>query len=176
MPVPLSSLFLPGLLSALPGLFGLFGGNPQVELRQQISRLLGSQGRLTNQFYQANLQSPAFSQAQGAIAAGANVAGGNLAQALAQRGIGTSGSAAVLSSLVPSLVGSQQAGLRTSAFQSAQERALAQIQQQIAALMGTQGTSPARLGFAGGLQAFAPFLQQYLSGRYPGIYGTSGAR
>lgn len=169
----MASLILPGAMSAIPGLIGLLMGNPQDQLRRRINRLLASQSSLTSRFYQENIGSPAYSQALGSIAAGANVAGGNLAQALAARGIGTSGSAAVLSSLIPSVVGGQQAGLRTSAFQSAQERAMAQIQQQIAMLMGTQGPSPAQMGFAGGLQAFAPFLQQYLAGKYPGIFGTT---
>lgn len=176
--MPMPALLLPALFSALPGIAGLFGGNPQAKLRRQANRLLASQGNLTNQFYNQAIASPAFAQAQGSIAAGANAAGGQLASSLAQRGIGTSGSAAVLSSLMPSLVGSQQAGLRTSAYQGAQNQAQQQIQQQLQLLLGTQGPSPAQQGFAGGINAFAPFLQQYLGAKYPNIFGTSttGAR
>ena len=158
MPIPaiagyaLSS-FLPSLLS------GLFG-DPQAELRKKLMQLTSAQnvGKLTDQYYQQNLSSPAYSQAQGTIAAGGNVAGNRLASELGARGIGTSGSSAVLSSLIPSLVGQQQAGLRTSAYQSGQNQAQDQIQQQIAALTGTSGPSQGRQLFAGGLEAFLPAL------------------
>lgn len=173
-PIPgLGSLVLPGLLSLIPGLAGLFGGNPQAKLRLQIGKLMAGQGALTNKLYQQNIASPAFSQAQGAIAAGANQASGNLASSLGARGIGTTGIGSVLSSLGPSLVGQQVGNLRTGAFQSAQEQAQQQIQQQIQALLGTQGPSPAQTGFGSGLNLFAPFLQAYLGAKYPALQ-TSG--
>lgn len=152
------------LLSFLPSLLtGLFG-NPQVKLRRQLNKLSSPQylSNLTNQYYQQALASPAYSQAQGTIAAGANAAQGNIASSLGQRGISTSGLGALLPGLTSSLVGSQQAGLRTSAYGGAQGQAQDQVQQMIQNLLGTQGTSPAR-GLAGqGVEAFLPFLQQYL--------------
>ena len=169
MPIP--PLLLASLFSMGPSLLSkLFGGDPQEKLRREIARLTGAKnvGATTGQFYQQALGSPAYSQAQGTIAAGANQAGGQLASALGARGIGTSGTGAVLSSLIPSLVGSQQAGLRTTAYQSAQQQAQQQIQAQIAALMGTQGPSQSASLFAGGLEALGPILQQYLLRRNPG--------
>ena len=164
----IAPVVLASLLSMAPGLLSkLFGGDPQPKLRKQIAQLMSAQnvGKATEGFYQQAIGSPAYGQAQGTIAAGANQAGGQLASALGARGIGTSGSAAVLQSLIPSLVGSQQAGLRTTAYQSAQDRAMQQIQAQIAALTGSQGPSQSSQLFAGGLGALGPILQQYLASR-----------
>lgn len=170
------ALGIPALMSFAPALIQSLFGDPQQKLRKQIMKLQGPQnvGRLTNQFYQNNLSSPAYSQAQGTIAAGANQAGNQLAANLGARGIGTSGSAAVLSSLIPSLVGSQQAGLRTDAFNAANQQAQQQIAQQIQLLMGTQGPSPTQQMFGAGLASFAPFLEQFLRNRYPGTFGSVG--
>lgn len=165
----MNPLLLSALFSFGPGLLGgLLGGNPQEELRRKIARLLSPQnvGNTTNQFYQNAISSPAYSQAQGTIAAGANQAQAQLARALGAQGI-QSGSSALTSSLVPSLVGSQQAGLRTGAYNSAQQQAMQQIQAQIQNLQGTQGPSPLRQGLSGGIEAFAPFLEQWLKQRYP---------
>ena len=158
-------LILAALASLGPGLIGRLTGDPQQRLRQQLMALLSAQnvGRSTEGFYQQALASPAYSQAQGTIAAGANTTAGTLARELGARGIGTSGTGAVLSSLIPSIVGSQQAGLRTSAHQSAQERAMQQIQAQIAAIMGTRGPSRSAQAFAGGLDVFGPILLSYLN-------------
>ena len=168
-PMLLSALFsfAPGLLSKL------FGSDPQLKLRNQVNQLTGAPnvGKVTNQYYQQAIGSPAYSQAQGTIAAGANTTAGNLASALGSRGLGTSGTGAVLSSLIPSIVGSQQAGLRTGAYQSAQSQAQQQIQQQIQALMGTQGASQSSQLFAGGLESFGPMLQAFLRSKYPGMFG-----
>jgi hypothetical protein len=166
-------LALLGGLSFLPGLLSkLFGGDPREKLRKQIEALNNPQniGKLTQQYYQQALGSPAYSQAQGTIAAGANQAGNQLAQSLGARGIGTTGTGAVLSSLLPSLVGSQTAGLRTGAYQSGQQMAMDQIQRQIAMLMGTQGPSQSSQLFAGGMNAFGPLLASYLQGKYPGSF------
>jgi len=176
-PMAFSALGLPALLSFAPALLQrIFGGNPQRELRRRLNQLssAGNIGRTTNQFYQQNLASPAFAQAQGGIAAGANQTQANLGRELGARGIGTSGTGAILSSIIPSIVGGQQAGLRTSAFSSAQQQANEQIQRQIAALLGTQGPSPTQQMFAGGLESFGPFLQQWLRARYPQFGASSG--
>jgi hypothetical protein len=156
---------LASLLSFAPSLFAGLFGDPNKKLRKQVNKLTGAGnvGKVTDQFYQQAVGSPAFSQAQGSIAAGANAAGGQLASSLGQRGIGTSGTGAILSSLMPSVVGQQQAGLRTAAHSTAQNQAQQAIQAQLAALMGTQGPSPQQQLFSGGLEAFGPFLQQLLS-------------
>jgi hypothetical protein len=159
---------LAALLSFSPALFSkLFGGDPQKKYRQQVQKLTSAQnvGNETNKFYNQGLASPMYSQAQGAIAAGANQASNQVAGNLAQRGIGTTGTAAVLSGLTPSLVGSQQAGLRSSTYQGAQNQAQQSIQAQLAALNGSQGPSQTQQLFSGGLEAFLPYLQQLLSGR-----------
>lgn len=174
----LAGLLGPAALSFLPGLLShLFGGDPQAKLRQQIGKLQNPQnlGRLTGQYYQNNLASPAYSQAQGTIAAGANAGAGQLASELGARGIGTTGTGAVLSSLTPSIVGSQTAGLRTQAYGMAQNSAQQQIQQQIQQLLAGYGQpSQSQQMFGAGLNSFAPYLQQYLSQKYPGTFGTTG--
>lgn len=62
-------------------------------------------------------------------------------------------------------MGSQQAGLRTSAYTSAQQQAADRIKQQIDALSNQMPASQSSQLFAGGLGPFAQFLQQYLSQR-----------
>lgn len=132
---------------------------------REVKRLTGAQnvGKETDKAYQNVISSPAFSQAQGTIAAGANQTSNQVAQNLAARGIGTTGTGAVLSGLTPSLVGSQQAQLRTSAHSSAQEQAMKAIQAQLAALGGSQGPSQTQGMFGVGLEAFLPYLQSLLS-------------
>ena len=172
-----SSLLLPALMSFAPALFNkLLGRDPAKELRRRVAQLTsaGNVGKLTNEFYQQAQGSPAFSQAQGNIATGANIASADVARSLAARGIGTSGQGAILSGLTPSLVGSQQAGLRSSAYQGAQNQAQQAIQAQLAALGGAPqfgAPSPTQGFFGAGLEAFAPFLQQYLKSKFPG-YGN----
>jgi hypothetical protein len=165
-PLLLASLFslAPGLLSKLFG-----GGGSNEKLRAEIARLTspGNVGNVTGQFYQQALGSPAYSEAQGAIATGANQTANQVASSLAQRGIGTTGTGAILSSLTPSLVGSQQAGLRTAAYQGAQSQAQASIQALINALMGTRGPSQSSQLFAGGLSALGPLLEAWIKSKYP---------
>lgn len=159
---------LAGLLSFAPGLLSrLFGSDPAQAYRSQVQKLTSPQNvsKLTGQFYQNALSSPAFSQAQSQIAAGGNVAAGNVARELGSRGIGTTGTSAVLSGLIPSMLGQQQAGLRTSAYGTAQNQAQNTIEQQIAALSGRMPASQSSQLFAGGLEAFLPYLQQLLQNR-----------
>lgn len=169
---------LGALLSFAPGLLSSLFGDPARKYRQQVRQLTSAQnvGQTTQGFYQNALSSPAYSQALGTIAAGANQASGNVAQSLAARGIGTSGTGAILSGLTPSLIGSQQAGLRTAAYGSAQDQAMKHIQAQLAALSGTQGPSQTQQFFAGGLDAFIPYLSQLLQGggRQPLPYYSLG--
>lgn len=172
---------LPGLagsaaLSFLPALFSkLFGSDPQAVLRKTIGRLTApeAQSKELEKFYQQIIGSPAFTGAQGTIAAGANVAGGNLARELGARGIGTTGTGAVLSSLIPSIVGGQQSQLRTSAFQSAQQMQQDRLKAIIDSFMQTQGPSQSQQLFAGGLGALGPLLLAYLTQQKP---PTGGGR
>ena len=158
------------LLSFAPALLNhLFGGqSPEQKLRAQLMQLLSPQHQQNaiQGFYQQNLASPAYSQAQGTIAAGANATGANLARTAGNLGPG--GTSALLSSILPSIVGSQQAQLRTGAFQSAQQQAQQNIQQQIQALLGTQSGPSQTSQYAGvGLESFLPFLQSYLKAKFP---------
>lgn len=173
--MPVNPLLLASLFSFAPALLSrLFGSDPNQRLRNEIARLTspGSVGRRTEKFYQQALGSPAYSQAQGAIAAGANQTANQVAASLAQRGLGTTGTGAILSSLTPSIVGSQQAGLRATAYQGAQSEAQSQIEAMIKALMATQGPSQSSQLFAGGLSAFGPLLQAWLQSR--GLSGGGG--
>ena len=170
----MNPLLLSALFSFAPGLLShLFGGDPQEKYRQEVAKLLRGRPDLVNKLYQQVSGSPAFSQAQGTIAAGANQAAGNLAGSLAARGIGTTGTGAVLSSLLPSLVGSQQSGLRSAAYQTASSQADQDIQARLAALQGSQGPGQTSQLFAGGLSAFGPLLAQWLASKYPGVGGKT---
>lgn len=160
-----------GLIAALaPGLISkLFGGNPQEKLRRKVQELSspGMLSKLTAQHYQALQGGPAFQQALGNIAAGANATGNSISSELGARGIGTSGTGAILSSLTPSIVGGQQAQLRSTTQGIASQQAQQQVQQMISALMGTQGPSQTQQLLGSGLEAFGPLLQQWLRTRYP---------
>src|SRR5262245_3225893 len=109
---------LAGLISFLPSLISPLFGDPQKKLRKQLNKLSSPDyaANQTNQYYQQAISSPAYAQAQGTIAAGANATQANVARALGASGIGSSGTGAILSSLTPSLVGGQQAQLRTGAY------------------------------------------------------------
>ena len=169
MPIP--ALLASTLLSSMPGLLGsLFGGNQNEQLKKQAMQLLSPERlqQLTQQLYQQFLSSPAFSQGQSGVAAGANQAGNQVQANLAARGIGTTGTGAVLSSLTPSLVGSQMAGLRTGGWNQAQQAAQSQIQQQLKALFEAAGmqmpSSMTQQLFGAGAGA----LGSWLGNRQPG--------
>lgn len=167
----MNPLLLSALLSFAPGFLSrLFGGDSNARLRREVKRLTNplNVGRVTNQFYQQSLGSPAYQQALGTIAAGANAASSNLAGALGARGLGTTGTGAVLSSLTPSLIGSQRAGLTSAAYQGAQSQAQQSIEAQLRALMGTQGPSYSGQLYGAGLSAFAPMLQAWLQSQLKG--------
>lgn len=167
----MNPMILASLLGLAPGLLSsIFGGDPQKKLRQQLLQLMSPQhlAMLQNQFQQQAMASPAYSQAQGQIASGANATAGNLASSLGARGIGTSGTGALLSSLTPSIVGSQQAGLNTAVSQLAGNQAQNAVQGQVGALQGTSGPSQTRQLFGAGLDFLGPLLQQWLSGMKTG--------
>ena len=162
------SLLVGGGLSFLPGLLSaLFGGDPRERYRQAVKRLLRERPEMIAKLYQAVQSSPAFAQAQGSIAAGGNTTANTLAANLGARGIGTTGTGAVLSSLVPSIVGNQQAQLRTSAYGAAQSQADSDIRAQLEALAGTSGPGQTSQLFGAGLGAFGPMLSQWLQSKYP---------
>lgn len=162
----MAALAIPAITSLLPGLLSsLFGGNEQAKLQALIQHLMNpqNQANLANQFYQQNLASPAYSQAQRGIAQGVNQTSNQVGANLAARGIGTSGSAAVLSGLSPSLLGSQLAGLRTQAYTAGQGQAQGQLEAQLKALMEGYGKpSQTQNLFSGGLAALAPYLMKFL--------------
>jgi hypothetical protein len=166
-------LALPLLMSFAPAaLSKLFGGeDPQEKLRKQIQGLINpvNQSRLQQQFYQQNLASPAFSQAQSGLIRGSNVTQQKLAQSLGARGLRTSGVGSVVPGLASSALSGQMGQLFTQAHMGAQQQTQQNIQQQIAALTGTQGPSQSAQLFAGGLESFGPFLQAYLGQKFPGM-------
>lgn len=163
------SLLAPLLVNFGPALFSkLFGGDdPQQKILKATMALLSPamRARVTEQYYQQNIASPAYSQAQSTIAAGANQTANLTAQNLAARGIGTTGTGAVLSSLTPSLIGSQTAQLRTSAHDAASKMATEEIQARISALQGTGGPSQTQKYVAAGIEGFQPYLQAFLKAK-----------
>lgn len=175
----LNALLLPMLLSFGPSFIQRLFGDPKEKLRKQVEALLSPHniGATTNSLYQQMLASPAYSAALGNIATGANQTGNEVKANLAARGLGTTGTGAVLSGLVPSLVGSQQSSLKSGAYGLAHQTALKQIQDRIANLTGTYGPSSSQQMFAGGLQAFGPYLEAFLRQRYPQLtIPTTGQR
>jgi hypothetical protein len=167
-------LFLPILLSFGPaGIAKLFGHKtPEEKAREQIEQLLANRSKMVNENFRQVVSSPAYSAAQGSIATGANQASNNVAANLAERGIGTTGTGAVLSGLTPSLVGSQNAKLLSSAHSTATDMFESELQKRIAAINGAAGPSRSAQLFGGGLDAFRPYLNAYLKQKFPGMYAT----
>lgn len=161
------------IMSFAPALLSGLMGDPQKRLRSQLNKVAGpgNLSYLTNQNYQNFLSGPAYQQGLASIAAGANQAQNRIGAELGARGIGTSGTGAILSGLTPSLVGSQRGQLQTAGWQSAQQQAQQQVQNQIQALMGTSGPSQTQQMFAGGLEAFAPLLLEWLKRNQAGGVG-----
>ena len=177
----LNALLLPLLLSFGPGILSkLFAGtSPQEDYRKQVAQLYSPENlaALSDKFYQTNISSPAFSQGQSAIAAGANQTANQVASRLASSGISGSGTGAILNSLTPSLIGHDQAQLRTQAYTAAQGSAQDTVAKQLAALTSTWGQhSPTQQLLGGGVDSFTPYLTSWLKSRYPNMFqaGTQG--
>lgn len=168
----LNALILPLLAAFGPAIFSKLFNKGQ-DTQKQIEELLKPEtlAKLREEFYRQALQSPAYSQAQGTIAAGANQTANNVAASLAARGVGTTGSGAILSGLTPSLVGSQTAKLRTDAYGVANESALANLKERLAALTNKQPSQSQQM-LGAGLESFGPYLTQFLKARYPGTFGN----
>ena len=94
---------------------------------------------------------------------------------MAESGIGSSGTGAVLSSLTPSLVGSQVASLRTNAYNLADSQARSDIASQLGVLkdLGPEGPSRTQNAMAEGIHGFAPYLNTYLQTKYPTYFPRS---
>ena len=168
-PVTLALLtsFGPMLLSKL------FGGQSSGEQAMSKIRALydpAYRAKLQAQYYQQNLQSPAYSQAQGTIAAGANQSASQIASNLGATGLTPSGTGAIMSGLIPSMVGHNLAGLRTTAYNAGGTAADQSIEGMVRAIMGTMGPSQTQQLLGGGMDAFSKFLSQYLTGK--GLGGT----
>lgn len=171
--------FGPGLISSL------FGG--KTSQQKEAERLLAEKqatmdkiralydpayrASLQKQYYQQNISSPAYSQAQGTIAAGANQGASQIAAALGQTGLNSSGTGAIMSGVIPSMVGNNLAGLRTTAYNAAGPMAAGDIEGQgnaLLALLRQQGAgagpSQASQMYGSGLDTFSQFLMNYLSG------------
>ena len=127
-------MFLPLLLAFGPAAISkLFGHKtPEQKAREQIEQLLANRAKMTTENFRQVVSSPAYSAAQGSIATGANQASNNVAANLAERGIGTTGTGAVLSGLTPSLVGSQQSALLANAHKQATDMFESEFQKRIA--------------------------------------------
>jgi hypothetical protein len=171
-PVTLALLtsFGPMLLSKL------FGGQSSGQQAQDKIRALydpAYRAKLQAQYYQQNLQSPAYSQAQGTIAAGANQSASQIASNLGQTGLTSSGTGAIMSGLIPSMVGHNLAGLRTTAYNAGGTAADQSIEGMVRAILQTQGPSQTQQMFGAGTDAFSRFLSQYLSQKGLGTKTTN---
>jgi len=174
-PVTLSLLmtFGPALLSKL------FGGKSSGEKAMDKIRALydpAYRAKLQAQYYQQNLSSPAYSQAQGTIAAGANQSASQIASSLGQTGLTPSGTGAIMSGVIPSMVGHNLAGLRTTAYNAGGTAADQSIEGMVRAILETQGPSQTQQMFGAGTDAFSKFLSQYLTQKGLGVPKTQITR
>jgi hypothetical protein len=170
-PITLALLtsFGPALLSKL------FGGQSSGQQAMDKIRALydpAYRAKLQAQYYQQNLSSPAYSQAQGTIAAGANQSASQIASNLGATGLTPSGAGAIMSGLIPSMVGHNLAGLRTTAYNAGGTAADTSIEGMVRAIMGTAGPSQSQQLLGGGMDAFSKFLSQYLTQKGLGTKST----
>lgn len=170
----LLTAFGPSILEKL----GLFGKDPNESLKDQLRVLLSPAHRqaLQDQITRNILQGSAFNQGLGAIATGANTTANTLAKSLAARGITGSGTRDILTSMVPSITGSQIGQLKAGAEQTAAQTAADTIKAEIEGLYKTSGPSQGSQYTAAGVSAFTPFLAAWLKGRYPGMFGAAPAK
>jgi hypothetical protein len=163
----MNPMVLAALLSFAPGLLSkLFGGQSSGQQAMDKIRALydpAYRAKLQAQYYQQNLQSPAYSQAQGTIAAGANQSASQIASSLGQTGLTPSGTGAIMSGMIPSMVGHNLAGLRTTAYNAGGTAADQSIEGMVRAILQTAGPSQTQGLMAGGLDAFSKYLSQYLT-------------
>ena len=174
-PVTLSLLmsFGPALLSKL------FAGKSSGEQAMDKIRALydpAYRAKLQAQYYQQNLSSPAYSQAQGTIAAGANQSASQIASNLGQTGLTPSGTGAIMSSMIPSMVGHNLAGLRTTAYNAGGTAADQSIEGMVRSILATQGPSQTSQMAGAGILAFSQFLSQYLLQKGLGVPKTQITR
>ena len=174
------SLLLPLLMSFGPGIISkLFGGrSPQDQLKDQINQLLDPKNlaALRAAYYNQNVNSPGFTTGQNAIAAGANQTANAVAEKMGAHGISHSGTADVLSSMGPSLVGTNQAQLYGAADTAAASQTQQTIAETIAALYKTYGqASPDMQYAAAGWNNFTPYQTSWLKQNYPNLFPTGSA-
>jgi hypothetical protein len=170
------TLMLLGSFGA-PLLGKLFGGqSPEQRAMEEIRKLYDPayRAKLQGQYYQQNLGSPAYAQAQGTIAAGGNQAANVMAQNIGETGLRSAGVGSVMSAMVPSMVGHNLAGLRTGAYNAAGSAADTSIEGLVQSILKTMGPSMGQQMGAAGMDAFSKFLQAYLQNKYPGT-GTKAA-
>jgi hypothetical protein len=161
--------FGPALLSKL------FGGQSSGQQAMDKIRALydpAYRAKLQAKYYQQNLSSPAYSQAQGTIAAGANQSASQIASNLGQTGLTPSGTGAIMSGMIPSMVGHNLAGLRTTAYNAGGTAADQSIEGMVRAIMGTMGPSQSQQLLGSGMDAFSKFLSAYLTQKGLGVPKT----
>lgn len=114
-----------GLLSALSGVLGMFGGNydPMEELQKRARRMQGELPAEAGRLYRANVSSPAFAQAQGQVGMASQGLTQRLKASLGARGLESSGVGAVAGALAPATHGLGQANLYSQAWGNAMDMA-----------------------------------------------------
>jgi hypothetical protein len=179
----MNPMLLAALMSFAPGLLSkLFGGQSSGQQAMDKIRALydpAYRAKLQAQYYQQNLQSPAYSQAQGTIAAGANQSASQIASSLGQTGLTPSGTGAIMSGMIPSMVGHNLAGLRTTAYNAAGGTADTTIEGMIQAILKTMGPSQTQQMFGAGVTDFSKYVADWLKAKNYGVkpsYGTASTQ
>jgi hypothetical protein len=172
----MNPMVLAALMSFGPSLLSkLFGGQSSGQQAMDKIRALydpAYRAKMQAQYYQQNLQSPAYSQAQGTIAAGANQSASQIASSLGQTGMTPSGTGAIMSGMIPSMVGHNLAGLRTTAYNAGGTAADQSIEGMVRSILATQGPSQTQQMFGAGASNFSNFLSQYLLNKQPKVPGV----
>lgn len=177
----MNPLFLQFAMSMLPSLVGGLGSDPAARTRRELQRLLSQDtlGAETTNFVRLLSQSPTYLAGRNMAVQSSNAAHNAVSSALAERGLGTSGIGAVASSLAGSSLGANLGRMDAGLYERAISSAQSLIGSRADALLNTQyGTSRGAKGAARGLEAFMPYLRDYMLKRMarPGIGGADVAR
>lgn len=154
------SLFAPSLLG------GIFGRNDPAKERERKLMELFSQSNInktTNNFWQQFLNSPAYGQGLGQIAAGTNSLTNSLNRSLGARGLSQSGIGAVASPLASSAAGFKMADFTSAGYAQALQHAMESLRMQGGALAGApMAPNYGAELFGAGLSGFGNILEDWL--------------
>lgn len=174
----MNPLLMNFLLSLTPGLLASLGGDPQKRMRDELAKLYapGNVIRTSEQFTKSLAGSPDYMAARNYAVQSSNAVRGGMESRLGALGLDSTGVGAIANSVAGSGLGVNLGRIDADLLNRAREQAMALIERQAGALTSVPyGQSRFQSGLGAGLNAFIPFLRDYmLKMKKPGM-GTTNA-